>query len=60
MKPSCGLATEVLAAGVGALAGMQKTGERITAQYEMLFCTEGHEDRTGRLQTGSGAWLTCY
>lgn len=60
MKPSCGLSTEVLAAGLGALAGRQKTGERVTAQDEKFFCAEGHEDGTGGLQAGSGAWLTGY
>lgn len=60
VKPSCGLSTEVLAAGLGALAGRQKTGEQVTAQDEKLFCAEGHEDGTGGLQAGSGAWLTGY
>lgn len=44
MKPSCGFSTKVLAAGLGALEGGQKTGERITAQEERIFCAEGHED----------------
>lgn len=60
MKPSCGLATEVLDAAVVALAGRQKTGEWITAQDEMLLYAEDDEDDPGGLQMGSSARLTCY
>lgn len=44
----------------GAVAGRQKIGEQITAQDEMLSCSDGPEDPSSGLQAGSGAWLKCY
>lgn len=59
MRPPCGLASWVLAAGQG-LRQEDKIGEQITAQDEMLFCSDGPEDPSSGLQAGSGAWLKCY